>query len=249
MRSIRRDNKGQVLVVSALLVALLMLSTAMYVIEINNEAPISMDDEAVFFDYRTSARNSVISGLANVSGGGASSILSEDLSTFRSVVLAHSYQAMLSMDYTLLNSGSYVDGLWLSSGTSGIGVSSAYVAFSLKSSSASASSSVDYTVNVTSRVEFSGSYVQVNDTQKSVTLNLALQNDGAAALARNFTVNYQNATTWVSVVPSVASFGDGSYRLSFDAYTGLQNEQLVVSVVCLDQRGICVGANLTCNHT
>ena len=236
------------LLVSALLVALLLLSTALYVIEVGKQVPtVDASDSTVFSGYQQSARSTLISALANVTGGGNTNILGADLSALKTLILSNSYQAMLTMDYSTLNSSGYQNGFWISWGADGQGVSSAYASFVFASSSPSATSNLEYTVNVTSAVNLSGTYHQLNDTTKQVNLTINVLNDGKAALAQDFTFSYQNQTDWVAVdSPSITSFGNGTYVASFTAETPQLNDPLVVSLLCRDERGIFMGANVTC---
>ena len=250
-RSFKRDNSGQVLIVSALLVALLLLSTALYVIEVGQEVPtVDASETNVFSGYQQSARSTLISALANATGGGNIAILGTDLAELKTVILSNSYQAMLTMDYSTLNSSGYQNGLWISWGANGQGISSAYTTFALASSSPSTTSNLEYAVNVTSAVNLSGNYHQLNDTTKQVNLTINVLNEGKAALAQNFTFSYQNATDWIAVdSPSTTNFGNGTYTVSFTAETSQLNDPLVVSVLSQDQRGIFAGANVTCTST
>ena len=247
-RSLKRDSHGQVLVITSLLVALLLLSTGVYVIEIQKNQPIiSNQTDNVFLEYQQSIKNTLISALANVTGGGDQNILSADLNEVNAVMTAHSYQAMLQMDYTPLNAEPYQNGFWISSGTNGVGVSSVYVTFAFNSSGFSADSNFMYSLNVTSQVTFSGTCLQLNDTSKQVTLTINVLNEGKPALAQNFNVYYQNDTGWVAVEqPSLSDFGNGTYQLSFNADSDQSINPLFVSLICQDQRGISVGANATC---
>jgi hypothetical protein len=250
-RSFKRDNSGQVLVVSALIVSLLLLSTALYVIEVGKEVP-KVDASAAndFSVYKQSARSTLISALANVTKGGSAGILGADLNELKTVILSQSYQSILTMDHDILNSSGYQNGFCVSWGNSGHGISSVYVNFAFAASSSSATSNLEYALNVTSAVNVSGSYQQLNATTKQVNLTVNVQNEGKAALTQNFTVSYQDGSSWVTVdSPSVTDFGNGTYAVSFTAETAQLNEPLVVSVLCQDQRGITVGANLTCNST
>ena len=78
--------------------------------------------------------------------------------------------------------------------------------------------------------------------------NNKLFNDGKPSLAQNFTFSFQNSTDWVPVQePSVNSFGNGTYAVSFNAETDQVSVPLTVSVECQDQRGIMVGASVRCN--
>jgi hypothetical protein len=168
----------------------------------------------------------------------------------KAAILSNSYQAMITVDYTLLNSSNYQNGSWVFCGANGLGISSAYATFRFESSSLSATSSMEYAVNVTSTVKISGNYLQLNDTTKQVNLSINLLNEDKAALARNFTFSYQTESELVPASsPSIASFGNGTYTASFNAETAKLNDPLVVSLRCQDGRGIFVGANLTCTDT
>jgi hypothetical protein len=249
-RSFKRDNSGQVIIVTALLVALLLLSTALYVMEVEKEVPTVAAENDAFAGYKQSARSTLISALANATDGGNSGILGTDLSELKTAIISHSYQALLTIDYNTLNSSGYQNGFLISWDANGQGVSSAYATFALASSSPSATSNLEYAINVTSAVNLSGNYQQLNDTTKQVDLTVNVQNEGKAALAQNFTFSYQNATDWIQVdSPSITSFGNGTYAVSFNAQTPQPYDPLVVSLLCQDKRGIFVGANLTCTST
>jgi hypothetical protein len=91
--------------------------------------------------------------------------------------------------------------------------------------------------------------VQVNDTVKQVNLSVKLSNEGASALAKNFTFRVQNATEYLTVnSPLLVDLGDGSYNISFIVENTAPQEPLAVSVLCLDQRGITIKANFACNQ-
>ena len=119
-RSFRRNTSGQVIVITALLVALLLLSTAIFVIETEKNVPTSgADSNDVFPAYQQSARSTLISALANITNGGDVGILTSDLNQLQSAITSHSYQAILEMDCTPLNSAPYQNGVWISWGADG----------------------------------------------------------------------------------------------------------------------------------
>lgn len=250
-RSFKRNSSGQVLIVTALLVSLLLLSTALYVIEVEKEVPtVDAGEGNVFSGYKQSARSTLISALANATSGGDRGILAADLTELKTAILSHSYQALLTMDYNTVNSSSYQNGFLISWGTNGQGISSVYATFVFASSSPSATSNLEYAINVTSEVNLSGNYQQLNDTTKQVNLTVNILNEGKPALAHNFTFSYQNATDWIRVdSPNTTNFGNGTYATSFYAETPQPNDPLVVSVLSQDERGIFVGANVTCTST
>jgi hypothetical protein len=249
-RSFRRDCSGQVLIVSALIVALLLLSTALYVIEVGKQVPTVSAETDVFFGYKQTARNTLISALANFTAGGNAAILDTDLNELKAAILSNSYRAILNIDYDLLNSSDYQNGIWVSWEANGLGTSSAYSSLRFESSSLLATSNVEYALNVTSTLKISGNYLQLNYTVKQVNLTINVLNEGKAALAHNFVVSYLNATDWVPVdLPSLVSFGNGTYTALFDAETAQLNDPVVVSLNCQDERGIFVGAKLTCTSS
>jgi hypothetical protein len=249
VRSFRRNCRGQVIVVTALLVAVILLSTAMYVIEIEKETPTIQSNDGVPLDsYRNSVKSSLVSALANVSGGGSSNVLASDLAALKAVIVSHSYESQLSMDYSLLNGDGYSDGVRLSWGSSGYGISSAYATVSCSASNSLGSSQVNYSINVSSSLQVSGVYTQLNETHKEVNLTVHVFDESGAALANHFVISYRNGTGWSTAdSPVIVNLGDGSYTTTFYALTGQSGESLDVSTVCLDARGISVSTALTCN--
>jgi hypothetical protein len=249
-RSFGRDCSGQVLVVSALLVSLLLLSTALYVIEVGKDVPtVDFGTSPDLGSYKTSTKNTLVSALANVSNGGAPSVLASDLDALKAVICGHSYKSMLSLDYSLLNSGAYSQGIWLSWGSSGIGVSSVFVTFNLNSSGYSGASSAVYSVNVTSALHVKGNCSPINESEWQVNLTMAVSDEIGGAAAKTFVFRIHNGTDWVLAdSPVLIDYGDGSYSAIFNVDSSLISEPLVASVACLDTRGISVGANVTCNH-
>jgi hypothetical protein len=252
-RNLRHDNSGQVIVITALMVALVLLSTAIFVIETEKDVPtVSPDTNNVFLAYQQAARSTLISALASITNGGNPSILTADLNELNSSITSHSYQSILQMNFTPLNETLYKNGI-LIWGTDGQGISSAYVTFYFNSTEASATSSLEYAINVTSQVNLSGSYLQLNGTLNQVNLTVNVLNEGKPALAQNFTFYYKDAAfsteNWTQVTsPSIRDFGNGTYAVSFDAQTQQPGDPLLASMHCLDQRGILIDANVTCTN-
>ncbi len=228
-----------------------MLSTAVYVIEVEKEVPTVDPGQSNFFSsYKQSIISTLISALANASNGGDPNILGTDLADLKTVILENSYQAMLRMDYSTLNSSGYQNGLLISWGANGQGISSACTSFVFASSGPLAASDLEYTLNVSSALNLNGNYHQINETTKQVHLTATVLNEAKAALAQNFTLSFSSGTDWVKVdSPGTTNFGNGTYTFSFTAETSQPTDPLVLSLLCKDQRGIFVGANLTCTNT
>ncbi len=245
--SFRKDTSGQVIIVSALLIAMLLLSTALYVVETTKHVPTVENNVATWFvEYKQAAKSTLISALANITAGGDTGILEEDFSQLKYSLQAQSYSSILNFAYTPLNSGLYQNGVSISWGNTGVGISSAYVDFGVDSSSASSTANLQYNVNVTSQVTFNGNFIQENDT-KIVNLSISLRNEDKPALANGLTFQYQNGSNLVTVEnPEIVSHNDGSYTASFIVPSPAELNSLTVSIVCMDQRGIFTGANYTC---
>jgi hypothetical protein len=249
-RNLNHNSSGQVIIITALLVATLLLSTAIYVFETEKEVPtVSTIEDNVFPAYQQSIRNTLISALANVTNGGNPGVLSRDLNKLTSAITNDSYHAILQMNYAPLNAAPYQNGFWVSWGTNGQGVSSVCASFSFNSSGPSTSSSLGYDVNVTTAADLSG-YLQVNSNYTQVNLVVNMLNEGKPALAQNFTFYFENAAgSWVKAdSPVITDFGNGTYAVSFTIETVQSNNPLPISMVCEDQRSITVVANATCTN-
>ena len=111
-RNLKHNSSGQVIIITALLVASLLLSTAIYVFETEKEVPTTDTEENnVFPAYQQSTINTLISVLANVTGGGNSGVLTADLNELTGAITNDSYQAILQMNYTPLNVDPYQNGI------------------------------------------------------------------------------------------------------------------------------------------
>jgi len=247
-RNLKHDSSGQVIIITALLVASLLLSTAIYVFETEKDVPTAGAEVNVLPAYQQSTLSTLISALANVTNGGDSSVLTADLNELNAAITNDSYQAMLQMTYTPLDVAPYQNGLWISWGEDGQGVSSAYVNFVFDSSSSSTSSNWEYDINVTTAANLSGTY-QLNGNITQVNLTVNMFNEGTPALAQNITFYFENAAGgWIQVnLPIITDFGNGTYSVSFTMATDQSSDPLLVSMLCQDQRGIVVGANATCS--
>lgn len=179
-------------------------------------------------------------------------VLGTDLNRFKSIVLSHSYDSLVEMEFTPLNVAPYQDGVWVSWGQNGVGISSIYVNFALNGSGISKSYYSEYAVNMTSAIEISGLYSPLNGSQKQAEVTCKLSNEGKPALAQNFSIFYESdgvfaTEEWIQVTsPSATDYGNGTYLLSFTAETLNPADPLIVSVQAWDLRSVFVRANVTC---
>ncbi len=252
--SFRRNCSGQVIIVSALLIALLLLSTAVYVIETEKDTPAVHAQNSNLAAYLQCAKNTLISALANITHGGTPDTLAADLATLQSILSAHSYDSQLQMLANPNETAPYVGGIWLAWSNDGTGVSSAQVSFVFSTSNAQSTSQLETNINVTSKIFVSGTYTHMQGTSKAVTLTINVLNEGKPALAQDFTVYVEADGSappedWLPVASlSVTDFGNGTYVASFTAETAQRNDPVLVSVCCTDRRGILIVANATCTE-
>jgi hypothetical protein len=254
-QKLSRRSSGQGLIIAALVVTLLLLSTAVYVSEIEkNTAVYDLRVDPTFSAYKLGATHTVISALANISNGGSTDVLVTDLNQFKSVVNSHSFDAIVKMDLTFLNTTPYQDGVWISWGSSGHGISGVYVNLILNSSGTSANYYSEYAINVTSEIDVNGYYASLTGSTKQVNLTCNVLNEGKPALAQNFTVYYEqdgslSPEEWVQVTsPSITDYGNGTYTISFTADTTNPDDPMLVSVQSHDLRNVFIQTNVTCTQ-
>lgn len=254
-RNLSRGNSGQVLIIVALIVTMLLLSTALYVAETEKDVAVYKSEvEPAFSAYRLGTMHTIISVLSNISNGGTTDVLVADLNKFKSMVGNHSFNAIFKMEFNPFNMAPYQDGVWIEWSSSGKGISSVYVNFILNSSGTSATYYSEYAVNITSEIDVTGEYTALNGTLKQATVRCTVFNEGQPALARNFTVYYEqdgslSPEEWVQVTsPNISDYGNGTYLISFTAETTNPDDPLLVSVHCHDLRYIFIKANATCTQ-
>ena len=254
-RGSNRGNSGQVLIIAALILTLVLLSTAVYVADTQKNVPVyNSGTEPSFSAYKLGATNTVISAVANISNGGSVDVLVADLNQFKSVVNSHSFSAMVKIDFAPLNMTPYNDGVWVSWGSNGHGISGVYVNMVLNSSGTSATCYSEYAINVTSEINVNGQYTLLNESLKQVDLTCNILNEGIPALAQNFTVYYEqdgslSTEEWIQVAsPNISDYGNGTYHMSFTANTTNPDDPMLISVHSQDLRQIFVKANVTCTQ-
>jgi hypothetical protein len=241
-RRFTANRSGQLLIVAALAIAILISSTTLYVYELSTESNNSSSQSISSFTLalKQSTRNAVISSLANVSNGGERTVLTKNLNElsqgFRSL---YSY-GMCGLTFTLLNDSAYDSGMWLSWNTTVLDVSSAYANFTLNVRGDTAEATVSYAVNVTTAFAVNGSYV-FDGAEKSVSLTCRVFNEGELALASNMKVYYESSGGWIQIDAvnlTNIDYGNGTYLQSF--VVPLDVVHILVEMV--DLRGVMVQA-------
>lgn len=245
------NSSGQLLIVAALAIAILISSTTIYVYELSGERQgvedASLDD--FILAVKQGTRNAVISSLANVTKGGENQVLAENLNTLSEAYLSLNQPGICRLSYAFPEDPNYEGGVWISWNTNGLGVSSAYANLTLTVYGLTANISLTFTVNITTAITLSGYYV-LSGEGKNANVTCQVFNEERPALASNITLYYKDdAEVWTLVNPSnltVTNYGNGTYTLSFTASTS--SDSLEVSAHVQDLRGIFVKANMTCHQ-
>lgn len=238
-----RANQGQVLIIAALVIVMMMLSTALYIADIQkSQLKVQAETSLNLPFYKQGLQHTMIGALVNISNGGDTNILQTNLNAFNQFVSDHSFGAFFTSTVTLRSTSPYQSGVWGSQNSSGTAVFSAYASFSVTSSGTKDTTQSTFDMNVTSMIQTQGSYIQGHIKQAHLTCRVF--NEGQPALAGNFSISYESdgnldSESWVNVAaPTIADNGDGTYTISFEATTDQDEDPLIIWFSCQDQRGI-----------
>ena len=250
----RHGNSGQVLIITSLIVVLLLLSTAIYTRDLKNRIPLYQpESSAIFSAIRVGAAHTIVSALANITNGGTHSILVQDLDEYQLALSTQLSNAIVTMNYILKDDPPYTEGVFISWGNEGIGISSICTSFSVNHSSLAAERYSEFEVNITSKLTVQSHYT-LNGTAASANVTLMLMNEGTPTLPNNLAVMYkmEDLTApgeWrIPSNPSILDFGNGTQLISFSTQAQPQNGNMAVSVQVVDLRGVFIMANATCTR-
>lgn len=250
-RNLKTRNSGQLLILAALAIAILISTTTIYVYEVNMEtrhtsAQLSVND--FIFAVKQSSRSTLISSLANISNGGETTVLANNLNKLSQVFGNLTNFGIVDLTFKALNNSDYDEGIRLSWDTEDVGISSVYVNFTLKIYGITANMTMNYDVNITTTITFNGYYTILESGEKAFTLTCNVYNEGKPALAKNMTLFYESLGSWIQVNASnnlaITDYGNGTYAISFTA--NVTSSAVQVSAHLHDLRGIFVLANTTC---
>lgn len=247
----KRGKSGQAMIVTALIIVLLSLSAVYYVIEAEKTEVISQSlIDSNFSVAELGTRNTMISALANLSNYGETQVLTEDLNRFSSKLRTMSYGAESELSFTPSNTAPYQNGTWISWGQNGSGLSSTYVTFSINTKGSTEDYRAEYAINITTSLSIEG--VSTGDgEEKNVNVTCTVYDENGPALANEIYLFYLNQTdgSWINVDSSdnlaVLDFGNGTYSISFRAYS---QQPIEISTHIRDTRYIFAMANVTCTQ-
>lgn len=246
----KRGCSGQVLLVGILVIALLLLSTELYVYDLGKALDEGNQNSFTNFilAVKTGSKHVVIGSLANVSGGGTSQTLGNNLERLSSFVGSRYQFGKCILNFTLREVTPFSSGIWIFWGTGGLGVSGAYANFTLQLLDRGTDINLKYAINMTTILLVQGTYKQMKGSSKQVNVTCNLLNEGKPVLAENLMLYYKNLDDWLTPGPqnnyTITDHGNGTYFISFVA--DISSSTIEVSVHASDQRHIPVQANATC---
>lgn len=252
-----RKNSGQTLIITALVIALLILSIVYGVFEAGRRSEVrsAATLNSPVLAAKLGLRNTVTSSLVNVSNGGEDEVLATNLDKYALFVGNQSYFGKCSVLFTVLDASPYQSGMWVSWGSAGTGVSGAYANFTLVFTETDSDLQLEHAINITTALDVEGTYTNLEETLKQVNVTCRISNEGEPALANNITLYYDydgdlETHDWVAAdSPSVNDYGNGTYKISFTAETQTSNDSMLVSAQVHDLREVFVMANATCTET
>lgn len=250
-KGFKADRSGQLLIVAALAIAILIASTSIYVYELTMEQQTVENGSAVelALAVKTGLRNAVISALANITNGGQKTVLAENLAMLADAYMQLYPQQLCQIRCTLLNSTGYEDGVKLSWNNNRLGVSSAYTSFTLKILGPASNITVNDAINVTTFLMVDGYCTgNGNESIKTISLTCNVFNEDKPAQAKNITIHWEQAPElWIPVEnPDITGLGNGTYTITFTVITASEVVNVLVQMV--DARNIFVLANATCSR-
>jgi hypothetical protein len=247
-----RHNRAQALIITALIITLMSMSTVYYVLETEKETiNIQNTSDSYFSIAKISIRNTVIGALANTSNLGDPQALTKNLGKLASALHANCYDADLELTFTPLNTPPYQNGTYLSWTQTGTGVSSADIISVLNITGSTQNYHLIYETNITTALQINGT-TSASESTESVNMTCTLNNEDGPALASRITVFYQNPVdgSWINVGQqnnlAIIDLGNGTYIISFTANS---QAPLNVSAQVNDLRDILVIANTTLTQT
>ncbi len=243
------NKSGQALILSALAVAVLITSTLSYVYELDRAQTPSVEGSLgdLILSIKHMSRNAVISSLANISQSLDFEVLNTNLEKVSNVCSGWNHQGISQLMFTVLNDSVYQSGTLISWNESGSGVTSSYANFTLVVSDQASEASVEYAVNVTTRLSLNGSWMPYNGS-RLFTIALNVIDESGPESLRNMTVSIFDGSVWVEIsADSLVSLdhGDGSYGLNF--FAKVLSEYVPVSVRVTDSRGVIVAGDAICS--
>lgn len=249
MKMRKRANSGQILLIAAFIMASLLVSAQLYILEVGKTSgEVESDSLSDFISsIQFGSRNVVIGSLANVSNGGLSNTFELNLREWAAFIANQYLYGKSILYYTLRDTAPYSSGIWLDWSLNGYGASSACVNFTHRLSGLEASVDHSYLTNITTTLLIASTNRRLSENAMQVNVTINVLNEAEPALAKRITLYYRVSNSWL--IPDMANnytlldYGNGTYLASFVAT--FPTESVEVSAHIVDYRDICVQANTT----
>jgi len=238
------SRRGQVLIVAAFAISILLLSANVYVYR--NSRIDSSPTYGTLIDYaqhiRLGSIHAVTASLVNVSNGGASSNLGHNIERWEAFTRGDYRFGTCDLNVSLGSQAPYSEGVWLDWGATGVGVSSAYADFTLDISGRGAEVDWAFPVNQTTEMRVSGSFAVIVEDRKDVAVTMSMLNEGSPAPAQSIFLEYWDTGLWNDASLegdyTAIDYGNGTYRFTFSA--DIPGAQVNIRIQAIDERGIFV---------
>ena len=144
----------------------------------------------------------------------------------------------------------YSEGIWIDWGKNGEGITGAVSDYTFNISGRGAEADLSFTVNMTTRLQASGSFQDMGGDSKAVTVTMQLTKDGSPALYRDATPEVMTSSGWTDMTAlgdyAEQDHGNGTYTYTFTA--DISGGDVPVRLTVHDRRGIYVMAEVTLNE-
>jgi hypothetical protein len=144
----------------------------------------------------------------------------------------------------------YSEGIWVDWGENGEGITGACSYYTFNIGGRGAEIDLSFTVNMTTRVQVSGSFEDMGGDSKAVTVTIQLTNDGSPALYRDVTPEVMTSAGWTDMTAlgdyAEQDHGNGTYTYTFTA--DISGSDVPVRFMVHDKRGVYVMAEVTLNE-
>jgi len=245
----KKEDSGQILLITAFIIASLLISAQLYILDVGKISGEMNSNSLNDFvsSVKLGSAHVVAGSLANISIGGAFSLLESNIREWAQFVSAQYVEGKNILNFTLEEAAPYSSGVWLFWGANGYGASSAYVDFLHTLVGRDSDVEMAYSVNVTTALLISSTSRMLNETTQQINTTIQVSDETGPALATQVTVYYKVSGSWLIPDGSndfeLLDYGNGTYLASFTA--AILTPGVEVSVHAIDFRGVRVQANVT----
>jgi hypothetical protein len=246
MRQLGANTSGQILILSALAIVILVISTVTYVYQLTyypfiEDSPAS--SHSFLSNIEVETQNLLTKMLAQISRSATNETLTSTLIQWSTFVSCNYYHGLCSLHWTLADTAPYAQGLFLFRGTEGFGISSARMTL-LLNLTGETQINMRKQLTVTTQLSVTYHVHNITENEQQIIVSAMLQNEQSPASANAISIYYHNASGWhdsrLLSTYHLTDHHNGTYTAIFTLST-IDS----LSMHCIDHRGIEVQANVT----